>query len=795
MKIPMTTMAAFLAAASATGLAAAAETAPGAAPAQTFTLQRGESLSALCAGIRRAGVDVSPADCATQILFANREWFDDRFGYVWEDPASVKLDSAVRLWAGVPYVLPAGLVAAKSAQAEPAPAVPEAAAESKPIHPGHFDPLGRAPSAFTIELREVKKATLPFEDQRDFEEAKKGFIAEPPYKQIMADAGHVAWDMGSYQWLLEGKDFESINPSLQRQAVLNMAYGLYEVVPGRIYQVRGFDLANISFIKGDTGWIVFDPLTAKETARAALEFINEQLGERPVVGVVYSHSHVDHFGGVRGVVDEADVASGKVMLIAPEGFMDAAIAENIFAGNAMSRRTQWQYSMLLPRDPHGHVDQAIGKNIANGNTGLIAPNRLIAKDFEEITLDGVTMVFQNAPDTEAPVEMNTWFPQFKALWAAEIITGTIHNIYTIRGAAVRNALNWSKEINVALHEFGQEAEVMFASHSWPRWGNARIQEVLRTQRDAYANLNNQALHYANQGVTINEIHNVYEVPKSLQQQWAARSYHGDVRNNVRGVINRFLGHYDGNPTNLAPLSPADSAPLYVEMMGGAEKILARARQLHDAGAYLYATEILDKLVFAEPHNQAGRRLLADTFEQLGYQSESSSTRNSFLQGAYELRNGLPGGVPPRSTGPDVVRAMSTEQWLDFVAISMDPKKAEGMQFSINLITPDNGEQYAIEMSNATLTTIKGFQAKNPDLTITVNRADLNQVMMGQASFDELIEAGLAKFDGDRTGFDQLRSILVTFTPDFEILPGTAPQQPIAPPKPFEVLQQISLEHD
>ena len=658
-----------------------------------------------------------------------------------------------------------------------------------------FDPLGKPPSNFTLELRNGFKAELPFADQRDFDEAKRGFIVEPPYTKIMAEAGHVAWDMGSYGWLLTGKDFESIHPSLQRQAVLNMAYGLYEVVPGRIYQLRGFDLANISFIKGDTGWIVFDPLTAKETARAALDFIDEKLGKRPVVGVVYSHSHVDHFGGVRGVVDEADVASGKVMVIAPEHFLEAAISENVFAGNAMTRRSQWQYSVLLQRSPFGHVDQAIGKNIAAGNTGLIAPNRLVSKDFEQITLDGVKMVFQNAPDTEAPVEMNTYFPQFKAFWSSEIITGTIHNIYTIRGATVRNALNWSKEINEALYKFGQEAEVMFASHSWPRWGNARIQEVLRAQRDAYANLNNQALHYANLGVTINEIQNVYEVPKSLRQQWAARSYHGDVQNNVRGVINRFLGHYDGNPTNLIPLSPKDSAPLYVEMMGGSAKIIAKGEELIGEGKYLLATEILNKLVFAEPHNQEARRLLADAFEQLGYQAESTSVRNSFLQGAYELRHGLPGGVPPRSTGPDVVRAMSTEQWLDFVAISMDPKKADGLKFTINLVTPDNGERFVVEMSNATLTTIKGERAKSPDLTVTVNRADLNQVMMGVASFDDLIKAGKAKFEGDRTGFDQLRSILVPSTPDFEILPGTAPKQRASPPKPFEVLKQIDLEHD
>jgi len=655
----------------------------------------------------------------------------------------------------------------------------------------HFDPLGQPPSKFTLELRNGVKAELPFADKRDFDEAKRGFIAEPPYAKIMADAGHVAWDMASYGWLLTGKDFESIHPSLQRQAVLNMAYGLYEVVPGRIYQVRGYDLANISFIKGDTGWIVFDPLTAKETARAALEFINEKLGKRPVVGVVYSHSHVDHFGGVRGVADEADVASGKVMVIAPEHFLEAAISENVFAGNAMTRRSQWQYSVLLQRHPNGHVDQAIGKNVASGNTGLIPPNRLVSKNFEEITLDGVKMVFQNAPDTEAPVEMNTYFPQFKALWAAEIITGTIHNIYTIRGAAVRNALNWSKEINEALYKFGHEADVMFASHSWPRWGNARIQEVLRAQRDAYANLNNQSLHYANRGVTINEIHNVYEVPKSLREQWAARSYHGDVQNNTRGVINRFLGHYDGNPTNLIPLSPKDSAPLYVEMMGGSAKIIAKGQELIAQGKYLHATEILNRLVFAEPQNQAARRLLADAFEQLGYQAESTSTRNSFLQGAFELRNGLPGGVPPRPTGPDVVRAMSTEQWLDFIGISMDPKRAEGIRFVINLVTPDDGLRFVVEMSNATLTTITGFQAKNPDLTVTVNRADLNQVMMGRNTFDDLIAAGKAKFEGNRTGFDQLRAILVPFTPDFEILPGTAPKQRAVPPKPFEVRDLVN----
>lgn len=650
----------------------------------------------------------------------------------------------------------------------------------------HFDAKGKLPSKFTIELQNGQRKSLPFEDKRDFEEAKKGFIAAPAYKQIMAEAGNVAWDMGSYEFLLQGKDFDSIHPSLQRQAVLNMAYGLYEVVPGKIYQVRGYDLANISFIKGDTGWIVFDPLTAKETAKAALDFINEKLGKRPVVAVVFSHSHGDHYGGVRGVVDEADVKSGKVPVIAPIGFMEHAIAENVYAGNAMNRRMFFQYGILLPRSPFGHVDQSIGKNTASGNMGLIPPSRYIEKDFETLTVDGVTMEFQNTPGTEAPSEMNTWFPQFKAFWAAENITGTIHNIYTLRGALVRDALAWSKHINVALYRYGTQAEYMFAAHSWPRWGNDRIQEVMRTQRDAYAHLNNNVLYHANKGVTINEIHNVYAQPKSLQDQWAAHSYHGSTEHNSRAVLNRYLGYWDANPATLMPLSPRDSAPLYVEMMGGAKKILTKGRQLFDQGKYREATEILNKLVYAEPDNQTAKDLLADVYEQIGYQKESPSVRNSFLGAAYELRHGMPAGAVPKSSGPDTIRGMSTDLWLNFLGIRLDSKKAEGMQFVINLVTPDNGEKYVVEMSNATLTNIKGVQAKKPDLTITVNRADLEQVMGGKATFDDLIKSGKAKFDGNRQPFDQLKGILVTFTPDFELLPGTKPTKaaPAATRDPF-----------
>lgn len=645
----------------------------------------------------------------------------------------------------------------------------------------HFDPKGKEPSQFTIELQNGSRKTLPFDDQRDFEEAKRGFIAAPEYKQIMAEAGNVAWDMGSYEWLLEeGQTFDTIHPSLQRQAILNMAYGLYEVMPDKIYQVRGYDLANISFIKGDTGWIIFDPLTAKETAKAALDFINQQLGERPVVAVVYSHSHGDHFGGVRGVASEEDVKNGKIQIIAPVGFMQHAVSENVYAGNAMTRRMFYQYGVLLPRSPYGHVDQSIGKNTAAGNLGLIPPTVLIEGDFEEMTIDGVRMEFQNTPGTEAPAEMNTWFPDLKAFWAAENITGTIHNIYTLRGAQVRDPLKWSKNINESLYRYGQDAEVMFASHSWPRWGNDRIQEVMRAQRDAYAHLNNQVLHLANQGVTINEIHNLYHLPKSLEQNWAAHSYHGSEAHNSRAVINRYLGYWDANPATLTPLSPRDSAPLYVEMMGGSEKIMAKGQELYDKGEYLYAVEILNKLVFAEPDNQAAKDLLADVYEQIGYQKESPSVRNSFLAGAYELRNGIPQGASPKASGPDMIKAMSTDLWLDFLAIRMDAEKAEGMRFSINLITPDNGETYAVEVSNGAMTNIKGQLSDNPDLTITLNRSDLETVMMGVAKFDDLIANGAATFEGDRAPFDQLKEMLVQFDMGFEVLPGTGGTSLTAP---------------
>ena len=654
----------------------------------------------------------------------------------------------------------------------------------------HFHEQGKMPSVSTSAANQAVRGQLPFDDERDFEEARRGFIAAPPYRQIMAAAGHVAWDMGTYDFLLSGQEFESIHPSLQRQALLNMEYGLYEVVPGHIYQVRGFDLANISFIRSDTGWIVFDPLTATETAAAALDLVNEQLGARPVVAVVYSHSHGDHFAGAHGVVDEADVRSGKVPVIAPVGFLEHAVAENVYAGNAMNRRMFYQYGSLLDRSPYGHVDQAIGKGMAAGTAGLIPPTVEIVEDIEELTVDGVRMVFQNTPGTEAPAEMNTWFPDLKAFWAAENIVATVHNIYTLRGALVRDALEWSRQINKALYLFGQEADVMFASHTWPRWGNERIQEVMRTQRDVYAHLNNGVMHLANQGVTINEIHRVYDVPPALQRSWAARGYHGSVEHNARAVINRYLGYWDGNPATLIPLAPRESAPLFVEMMGGADAVMMRARELINAGDYLLAVEILNKLVYAEPENPEGRQLLADAFEQLGYQQESPSVRNSFLAAALELRSGIPTGVPPTSTGPDFVRALSTLQFLDYLGIQLDSSKVGDAAFVMNLLTPDVDESFVVELSNGTLTSLPGFLAQNPDLTLTINRSDLEKAMIGVEPLKQQVAQGSATLDGDPAIVGLLDGVMTQFDPTFAIMPGTTPGAAAVPADAFGYRQSL-----
>jgi len=644
----------------------------------------------------------------------------------------------------------------------------------------HLRSKGKPPSRHTRAVLEDAVADLPFDDVRDFDEQARGLIAAMPARRIAADAGHDAWNMERFDFVDAADSYDTVHPSLLRQAKLNQNHGLYEVTPG-IYQIRGFDLSQMTFVRGRTGWIVFDVLISVETARAGLELFREHVGgDLPITAVVYSHNHVDHWGGVKGVVDEADVRAGKVEIIAPVGFMDNTVAENVYAGNAMNRRAFYQYGVLLSVGPTGYVTQGLGQATSRGAVTLIPPTRIVSEAFESFEVDGVPMVFQNTPDTEAPSEMNTWIPSFKALWMAENVTHGLHNIYTLRGAPVRDALNWSKYIAEALHRFGVEAEVMFAAHHWPRWGNARIQEVLRAQRDLYANMHNQVLHHANQGVTIDQIHNVYRMPGSLRRHWHARGYHGSPEHNARGVIQRYLGWWDCNPATLVPPSPEESAPVYVRMMGGADAIRAEAETLCEVGDYRMAVEILNRLVLAEPDDEAGRGLMADALEQLGYQQENPGLRNSFLAGALELRSGIPEGAAPKTSSPDVMRAMSTELFLNFLGIRLDSAKAEGRRFTINLETPDTGEIFVAELENATLTNIKGYRAENADLTLVIDRAALNDTLTGAKSLQAQIEEGTARVEGDPTILGTLAGMMVDFAPDFEVFPGTRAGPPATP---------------
>jgi alkyl sulfatase BDS1-like metallo-beta-lactamase superfamily hydrolase len=645
------------------------------------------------------------------------------------------------------------------------------AAPGEPLE-GHFHPKGKAPSKFTIEALRQARAQLPFADERDFEEWKKGFIAAPPDLKIMADAGNVALDMAKFKFLDQEEPFDSVHPSLQRIARLNNNYGLYQVAPG-VYQTRGLDLANLTFVRGKTGWIVVDPITTTESARASWKLLQAHVGEGlPVSAVIYTHTHIDHWGGVRGLpLDPDDIASGRVPIIAPEGFLDFAVSENVFAGNAMNRRLFYQYGILLPPSPHGFVGVGPAHEVPAGATGLIAPTRLISEKFEEAEIDGVRVVFQNAPGTEAPRTMNVFFPDLKTLFVADMIFATLHNLYTLRGAQVRDALAWSKSLNETLQRFGPGTEVMCAGHNWPRFGRERVAEVIRAHRDIYAHLNNQVLHHANQGVTINQIHNVYRLPKSLDNMWVVRGYHGHITHNARAVVQRFLGFWDANPANLVPLSPEDSAPLYVEMMGGADRIIARGQELFNSGDYLRAMEIVNKLVLAEPENQSAKELLADIFEQLGYQSECGGHRNSYLAAAYELRSGIPQGAVV-SASADIIRAMSTELFLNFLGIKMDSRKAEGLSFTMNLVTPDTGEKFLIELSNATLNNLPGYQSDSADLTLTINRSDLEETIVGAKSLEAQIKDGTAKIKGDPSLLAKLAATMVDFDPRFEIMPGT-----------------------
>lgn len=623
-------------------------------------------------------------------------------------------------------------------------------------------------SKYTIAHQETLLSTLPFDDKLDFSLVEKGLIKRPEKLSIKDEQGNVVWELGNYQFLLDNSNIDTVNPSLLRQAKLNMAYGLYQVTE-RIYQVRGYDLANITFIKGDSGWIIFDPLLTAATSRAALALVTQELGQFPVKAVVYSHAHADHFGGIKGVVSQAQVDSGEVQIIAPRGFMEHAIKENILAGNAMTRRATYQYGNALTKGTKGQVDAAIGKGLSTGYIDLIAPSREILADEETIIIDGIKMVMQNTPGTESPAEMNTYFPQFKTLWLAENVTGTLHNIYTLRGAEIRDSQAWSKFINKVIYRFAKDSDVMFASHSWPRWGRKYIIEVLEKQRDMYGYLHNKTLNLANKGVTINEIHNQLAVPDVLAHQWYNRGYHGSYSHNVRGIINKYLGFYDSNPANLNKLSPAESSIKYVELMGGANNILLQAKKAFNKGEYRWVAEILNHLIFAQPENDKAKFLQADTLEQLGYQAENAGWRNSYLAAAFELRHGIPKSAKATKAGPDIIKAMSSELIFDFLGVRLNTEKAIAHHFKINFVFPDRNEKFLLELSNAHLNNIENIQDKHADLTVTINRKDLDLLLLKQQSFEQLQKSGAMKLDGNGKVFGQLLMMMDEFSFWFNIV--------------------------
>ncbi|EKO3954178.1 alkyl sulfatase dimerization domain-containing protein [Vibrio fluvialis] len=621
----------------------------------------------------------------------------------------------------------------------------------------------------TIDANNAVKQSLPFSDKKDFENAQKGLIAKQDVVTIKNDKGDVVWDLEQYkQYItLNNPAPDSVNPSLWRNAQLNMINGLFEVTDG-IYQVRGYDLSNITFIKGNTGWIVFDPLISQETAKAALDFVNEKLGKRPVVAVVYSHSHIDHFGGVRGIVDEKDVKAGKVKIIASHGFTEHAVSENVIAGNAMGRRAIFMYGALLPRNEFGGVNGGLGQTTSTGIATLIEPTDIIEKTGDEMTVDGVRMVFQYTPGTEAPTEMNTWFPDKKALWIAENSTNTMHNILTLRGAQVRDALKWSGYLQETIEMWGGDVKVKFQSHHWPMWGNADIVEYFKKQRDIYKYTHDQTVRLMNQGYTGEEISEIIKLPKTLENNWSTRGYYGTLRHNSRAVYQRYMGWYDGNPSDLNNLPPTNAAVKYVEYMGGESAAIQKAQADFDKGNYRWVAEVLKHVVFANPQSKKGKELLADAYEQLGYQSESGPWRSVYLQGAYELRNGTPSAGGVQTASPDIIKNMPPEMLFDYLAVRILPEKAEGKKFAINLNFTDLDEKYTLYLEDSVLIHTKK-QSDKPNVTLTLTKSVLDDVQLGNVTLEKAIANGDIQLKGDKEVFKDFVGMLDRFNFWFNIV--------------------------
>ena len=626
-------------------------------------------------------------------------------------------------------------------------------------------------TSFTARANQALRQSLPFSDRTDFDDAHRGFIAPLPGGTVRDKNGRPVWELGPFDFLKTENAPESVNPSLWRIARLNMENGLYKVTD-RIYQVRGVDLANMTIVEGDTGLILIDPLTSQETAKAALQLYYDNVGKgkpkKPVKAVIYSHSHIDHFGGVRGVIDEEAVKNGQVTVLAPEDFLEAAVSENVYAGNAMARRAQYMYGLTLPKGEKGQVDAGLGKLTALGTPSLIAPTDVIRRTGETRTVDGITIEFQMAPGTEAPAEMLMYFPQFKALCAAEDATHTLHNLYTLRGAQVRDANRWWQALDETLDRYGDKTDVIFAQHHWPRWGKKAIVSFLENQRDGYKFLHDQTLRLANQGYTPAEIGEMIKLPDTLAKQWYMRDYYGTVNHNVKAVYQYYLGWYDGNPSNLHPLPPVESAKRYVAYMGGPDELIRKAQASYQKGDYRWVAEVMKHAVFADPANVRARHLLADAYEQLGYQAESGPWRAVYLTGAQELRHGLPSGVPG-IVNPDMVKAMTPEMVLSFIGTHLNPEKAAGKSVNLNWKQPGSADVYVLSVENAVFHYKKGQPHRVPDATLTVSAPELMAIVGGQTTLDNAVQDGQAAVTGNRQKANAFFTMLDRFDLMFPIV--------------------------
>ncbi len=622
----------------------------------------------------------------------------------------------------------------------------------------------------TKEENESVFMELPFQDIQSFKDAERGFIAPLPNNGVIKnDKGETIWDLGAFSFIKKGeKAPDTVNPSLWRQSQLIMMGGLFKVTD-EIYQVRAADLSNITFIEGKDGLVIVDPLISTETAQAALNLYYEHRPKKPVVAVIYTHSHVDHYGGVRGVISEDDVKSGKVKIIAPEGFLKHAVAENVMAGNAMSRRASYMYGNLLPKSPEGQVGAGLGPTTSFGTIPLIPPTDIISKNFETIKLGGLDFVFYLAPDSEAPSEMFFYVPEYKALCTAEDATHTLHNTYSLRGAKIRDPLAWSKYLNEALYKWGDQSVVLFAPHHWPIWGEKNIVKHLELQRDLYRFINDQTLNLANQGYTKEQIAEKVHLPDSLNHYWSNRGYYGTMNHNIKATFVKYLGWFNGNPATLHPLPQVEGSKKYVEYMGGAKAILKKAREDYDKGNYRWVAEVLNQVVFADPTNQEARNLEADALEQLGYQAESGPWRNFYLSGAKELREGVVKAGSPTTSSPDTIRAMDPDLLFDYMGVRLNADKAKGKEINLNIVLTDTNQKYNLELKNSTLSHIADVQADHADATLTLTRQSLDKVLLKEITLQQEIDDGEVKIEGDAGKLKELLSMLDTFEFWFNII--------------------------